>query len=66
VKPGQLIGGTDAKGHGPDSGTKLAPDDLAASVLRSLGVSSKQEYYTQTGRPVTLVPHGRVIEGLFS
>jgi uncharacterized protein (DUF1501 family) len=66
VKPGQLIGGTDAKGHGPDSGTKLAPDDLAASVLLALGISSKQEYYTQTGRPVTLVPHGRVIDGLFS
>lgn len=61
-----LVGGTDAKGHGPDAETKLAPDDLAASVLRALGVDPKTEYHTPTGRPVILVPHGRVIERLFA
>jgi hypothetical protein len=66
VKTGQLIGGTDEKGHGPDSGTDITPDDLAASLYHALGIDHRHEYYTATGRPVILVPEGRVIEGLFA
>ena len=65
VKPGQLIGGTDKKGHGPDDATKLKPDDLAASIYHALGVDPKLEYHTKTGRPVILVQHGDVIADLF-
>jgi hypothetical protein len=61
-----LIGGTDRQGHGPDDRTNLKPDDLAASICRALGLDHLKEYATGTGRPVTLVPHGQVIEGLFS
>ncbi|MCE9531637.1 MAG: DUF1501 domain-containing protein [Planctomycetes bacterium] len=64
VKPGQTIGGTDDKGHSPDSDTKLAPDDLAATTLHAMGVNPKHEYLTPSGRPVTLVAHGRVIKEL--
>lgn len=63
--PGQLIGLTDDKGHGPDDGTDIKPDDLAASIYHALGINAKHEYYTATGRPVTLVPEGRLIPGLF-
>lgn len=65
VKAGQLIGGTDAKGHGPDDDTHLKPDDLAASIFRALGVDHKLEYHTKTGRPVVLVQHGSPITNLF-
>jgi len=66
VKPGRLIGGTDKKGHGPDDGTHLKPDDLAASIYRSLGVDHRLEYFTKTGRPVVLVQNGEPIEELFA
>lgn len=65
VRPGNLIGGTDAKGHGPDDATHLKPDDLAASIYHALGVDPLKEYHTRTGRPVILLQHGQVIEGLF-
>jgi uncharacterized protein (DUF1501 family) len=66
VQAGNLIGGTDDKGHGPDDATHLSPDDLAASIYHALGVDHRIEYYTSTGRPVILVPEGRVIGGLFA
>lgn len=66
VRTANLVGGTDVKGHGPDSGTQLKPDDLAASVYHALGIDPRKEYFTRTGRPVYLVPHGRVIPQLFA
>lgn len=66
VKAGHLVGGTDKKGHGPDSGTNLKPDDLAASICYALGLDHRREYATRSGRPVTLVPHGDVIKDLFA
>jgi len=65
VRAGQLIGGTDEKGHGPDDDTHLKPDDLAASIFSALGVDHNLEYHTKTGRPVILVQHGEPIDGLF-
>jgi hypothetical protein len=65
VKAGQLIGGTDKKGHGPDDRTHMKPDDLAASIYRALGVNHRLEYLTKTGRPVILVQHGDPIADLF-
>ena len=65
VRTAQLLGGTDSKGHGPDDSTRIAPDDLAASIYHALGIDPRREYYTPTGRPVILVPHGNVLEGLF-
>jgi uncharacterized protein (DUF1501 family) len=65
VKAGQLLGGTDVKGHGPDDATHMKPDDLAASIYRALGVDHKIEYHTKTGRPVILVQNGEPITGLF-
>lgn len=65
VQPGQLIGATDAKGESPTDDTDIHPDDIAATILHSLGIDHHKEYYTKTNRPVSLVPNGRVITDLF-
>ncbi|MEO2007708.1 MAG: DUF1501 domain-containing protein [Pirellulaceae bacterium] len=61
VKPGQLIGGTDKGGTAPDDSTDITPDDIAATIYHALGIDPLTEYYTNTGRPVMLVPNGRVM-----
>lgn len=65
VNPGQLIGATDEKGEGPADDTDIHPDDLGASIFHALGIDHHKEYYTRTGRPVSLIPNGRVIRELF-
>jgi uncharacterized protein (DUF1501 family) len=65
VRTGQLIGGTDKRGHSPDADTHITPDDLAASIYHALGIDPAREYHTNTGRPVMLVAHGRVMKNLF-
>lgn len=66
VNQGHLIGGTDKAGASPDDATDLHPDDIGASIFHALGIDHLKEYHTRTGRPVSLIPHGRVIEGLFT
>lgn len=66
AKRGHFVGGTDAKGHRPDDDTRLKPTDLAASILFALGIDPQAEYFTRGGRPITLVPEGRVIRELFA
>ncbi|HRX78082.1 MAG TPA: DUF1501 domain-containing protein [Pirellulaceae bacterium] len=66
VQPGQLVGGTDAGGEAPDDDTDITPDDIAATIYHALAIDPLTEYHTNTGRPVMLVPHGRVITRLFA
>jgi hypothetical protein len=66
VRPGQLVGGTDQGGEAPDDDTDISPDDIAATIYHALGIDPRTEYHTNTGRPVMLVPHGRIITELFS
>lgn len=65
VRPGQLLGATNDEGTGPTDDTQIAPDDLGASIYRALGIDHHKEYYTRTGRPVSLIPNGRVLGELF-
>jgi uncharacterized protein (DUF1501 family) len=65
VKEGHLIGGTDKGGESPTVDTQISPDDIGATILHSLGIDHHTEYYTQTGRPVSLIPDGKVIDELF-
>ena len=65
VRPGQLIGATDAGGESPTDDTEIHPDDLGASMFHALGIDHHKEYYTRTNRPVGLVPNGNVISELF-
>lgn len=65
VKPGQLIGATDAGGESPTDDTDIHPDDIGASIFHALGIDHHKEYFTRSNRPVSLIPNGRVIDGLF-
>ena len=66
VRSGQLIGATDAGGASPTESTDIHPDDIATCILHALGIDHHTEYFTRTNRPVSLVPNGRVVPGLFS
>jgi hypothetical protein len=65
VQPGQLIGATDAGGESPTDDTSISPDDIGATILHALGIDHHKEYFTRTGRPVSLVPHGNVLSQAF-
>lgn len=65
IRGGQVIGASDEKGTEP-AGTRYSPDDVAASYYRNLGIDITKEYETNTGRPVMIVRHGKVIDGLFA
>jgi hypothetical protein len=66
AKQNYFLGGTDKKGHAPNDDTQLKPDDLAATIYYALGLDPQKEYYTPTGRPVLLVPEGKVMQDLFA
>ncbi len=44
----------------------VAPNEVAASYYRNLGIHVTKEYETNTGRPVMIVRNGTVIEALFA
>ncbi len=65
VRGGQVIGESDDTAAGPRH-EAITPDDVAASFYWNLGIDPSIEYQTDTGRPITLVRDGKVIERLFS
>ena len=65
VKGGQVVGESDDKAMGPRH-DGISPDDVAASFYYNLGIDPSLEYDTSTGRPITLVRDGKVIDKLFS
>ena len=65
VRGGQVIGESDDKAAGPRH-EGISPDDVAASFYYNLGIDPTMEYDTSTGRPITLVRDGKVIDQLFS
>ena len=62
IQQGLLLGGTNEGGTAPDDSTDISPDDIAATILQSVGIDHHSTYYTATGRPVDLIPNGRVLE----
>ncbi|WP_040351650.1 DUF1501 domain-containing protein [Blastopirellula marina] len=66
VRGGQVIGASDEKGSAPADGHGIRPDDVAASFYHALGIDHTKEYHTSSGRPITLVRDGNVIEKLFA
>jgi hypothetical protein len=66
IKPGQFVGGTNQAGDAPDDKTNIKPDDIAATIYHALGIDPLLEYFTNTGRPTMLVPHGRIMHELFA
>lgn len=65
VRGGQVIGQSDATASGPLH-DGISPDDVAASFYANLGIDHSIEYDSDTGRPITLVRDGEVIDQLFS
>ena len=65
MKTGQVIGASDDKGQGP-ANDAIAPDDVATSLLHSLGIDTHKEYHTNTGRPVMISRDGKLIPQLFA
>jgi hypothetical protein len=65
VRGGQVIGESDDTASGPRH-EGISPDDVAASFYFNLGIDPSLEYDSNTGRPITLVRDGDVIDQLFS
>jgi hypothetical protein len=65
IRGGQVIGATDDKGMEPTRDAH-APDDVAATFYRSLGIDHTKEYHTNTGRPVMIVRNGEPIDTLLA
>lgn len=63
IKPGQVIGSTNARGERPAS-DPVGPEDLAATMYSCLGINSDGEFYTPEGRPIKIVNNGKPIKGL--
>ncbi|MEC8475670.1 MAG: DUF1501 domain-containing protein [Planctomycetota bacterium] len=65
VRGGQVIGESDATASGPKH-EAITPDDVAASFYHNLGINPSTEFNSSTGRPITLVRDGSIIQQLFS
>lgn len=65
VKPGQIIGATDAQAAAPVSDPVSIPD-LLKTIHTLMGIDSSKEYPDPLGRPVPIVNGGKVIPGLIS
>ena len=65
VKNGQVVGKSNADATLPDS-KGFSPDEVAASLFHTLGISHTKEYQTDTGRPIMIVRDGHVIPELFA
>ncbi len=65
VRGGQVIGESDDTAAGPRH-EAITPDDAAASFYYNLGIDPNIEFDSTTGRPITLVRNGKLIEQLFA
>jgi hypothetical protein len=52
-------------GEGPKDKAN-PPDDVAATFYRALGIDSRKEYNTRTGRPIMIVRNGTALKELVS
>lgn len=65
IRGGQVLGESDETASAPKN-DGFSPDDVAATFYHTLGIDHTKEYHTNTGRPITIVRDGHVIEKLFS
>ncbi len=63
IKPGVVVGKTDARAEKPAS-DPYGPEDLFATMYELMGISPKDEVHTPDGRPIALVNNGKVISEL--
>ena len=65
VKLGEVVGSTNALAEVVVD-SPVSPQDLAATIYHTLGVPLNTWYRAQDGRPIELVPEGKVIRQLVS
>ena len=63
LKTGQVVGESDAKAAGPKH-DPIHPEDVAATFYHALGINPAKEYDTATGRPISVVRDGKLIQPL--
>ena len=63
LKMGQVVGESDEKGAYPKS-RPLTPQDLMATIFHVLGIDLKVQYVHPSGRPMSMIEDGKVIEEL--
>jgi uncharacterized protein (DUF1501 family) len=64
LQMGKVIGSTDSKGEQPKS-EAVSPNDFLATLYQAMGVPLDIQFEDYSGRPVSIVPDGRPIQGLF-
>jgi uncharacterized protein (DUF1501 family) len=65
IKNGQVLGASDKQGAEVISGG-CKPEDVAATILKVLGIDPRKEYDTPAGRPIMLVREGKLIPELMA
>ncbi|MEO2045584.1 MAG: DUF1501 domain-containing protein [Pirellulales bacterium] len=65
VVGGRVIGASDARAEAPAT-EPFTPEDMAATIYKTLGVDYSQTYYDPLGRPLPILDSGRPIRELFS
>jgi len=64
IKPGQVIGESDSRAAYPRS-RPIWPQDLMATVFHVLGIDPAVQFVHPSGRPISMIEDGKVIEELF-
>lgn len=64
VQGGRVVGSSDGKGAFPKDNPK-SPQDVLATIYQHLGVDTKKQYLTPSGRPVSVLDRGEPIRELF-
>jgi uncharacterized protein (DUF1501 family) len=59
-RSGLVHGASDKQGAEVTDGA-CKPEDIAATILKALGIDPRKEYHTPSGRPITLVREGKLI-----
>lgn len=63
MRPGQVVGGTNARGEFPRD-RPLSPNDLWATMYRHLGIDPGHSFLDHKGRPMPILPFGEPIAEL--
>jgi len=64
IRAGQVIGESDNRAGYPKS-RPVAPQDLLATVLHVLGIDPTVQFVHPSGRPISMIDDGKVIDELF-
>ncbi|MFO0970087.1 MAG: DUF1501 domain-containing protein [Gemmataceae bacterium] len=60
IRPGQVIGSTNARGERPHD-HPLHPNDVLATLYQHLGIDLRTAFVNPQGRPIPILPSGRPI-----